>query len=70
MAYGKERPSALASSKRIAKIAFTGSTTVGSHIFGNARQNILFLLLLKLGGKSPNIYFLPDVMKARRRFYQ
>jgi len=39
--YGEEAGQALASSKRIAKIAFTGSTPVGSHIL-NVLLRILF----------------------------
>ncbi|WP_164139758.1 aldehyde dehydrogenase family protein, partial [Stenotrophomonas maltophilia] len=36
--YGKEAGEALATSKRIAKIAFTGSTPVGSHIMKCAAE--------------------------------
>lgn len=58
--YGKEAGEALASSKRIAKIAFTGSTPVGQHILMNAAQNLI-PSTVELGGKSPNIFF-ADVM--------
>ncbi len=58
--YGKEAGQALATSKRIAKIAFTGSTPVGSHILKCAAENII-PSTIELGGKSPNIYF-SDVM--------
>ena len=58
--YGAEAGQALATSKRIAKIAFTGSTPVGSHILKCAADNII-PSTVELGGKSPNIYF-PDVM--------
>ena len=58
--YGKEAGQALASSKRIAKIAFTGSTPIGSHILKCAAENII-PSTVELGGKSPNIYF-GDVM--------
>ena len=58
--YGAEAGQALASSPRIAKIAFTGSTPVGSHILKCAAENII-PSTVELGGKSPNIYF-EDVM--------
>ncbi len=54
--YGEEAGQALATSKRIAKIAFTGSTPVGSHILKCAAENII-PSTVELGGKSPNIYF-------------
>jgi aldehyde dehydrogenase len=53
---GEEAGQALASSKRIAKIAFTGSTPVGSQILQCAAQTII-PSTVELGGKSPNIYF-------------
>lgn len=59
--YGKEAGQALASSKRIAKIAFTGSTPVGSHILKCAAENII-PCTVELGGKSPNIFF-EDIMQ-------
>lgn len=58
--FGKEAGQALATSTRIAKIAFTGSTPVGSHILKCAADNII-PSTVELGGKSPNIYF-NDVM--------
>lgn len=58
--YGAEAGQALATSTRIAKIAFTGSTPVGSHILKCAAENII-PSTVELGGKSPNIFF-PDVM--------
>ncbi|MBQ0813074.1 MAG: aldehyde dehydrogenase family protein, partial [Marinobacter sp.] len=64
--YGIEAGEALASSKRIAKIAFTGSTPVGSHILKCAAENII-PSTVELGGKSPNLYF-SDVMKAEPEF--
>ena len=64
--YGEEAGQALASSKRIAKIAFTGSTPVGSHILKCAAENII-PSTVELGGKSPNIYF-SDIMKAEPEF--
>ncbi|RYV01641.1 aldehyde dehydrogenase [Shewanella sp. OPT22] len=58
--YGEEAGQALATSTRIAKIAFTGSTPVGSHILKCAAENII-PSTVELGGKSPNIFF-KDVM--------
>lgn len=58
--YGSEAGQALATSTRIAKIAFTGSTPVGSHILKCAAENII-PSTVELGGKSPNIFF-PDIM--------
>ena len=54
--YGAEAGQALATSTRIAKIAFTGSTPVGSHILRCAAENII-PSTVELGGKSPNIFF-------------
>lgn len=54
--YGEEAGKALATSTRIAKIAFTGSTAVGSQILKYAADNII-PSTVELGGKSPNIYF-------------
>jgi aldehyde dehydrogenase len=54
--FGAEAGQALASSTRIAKIAFTGSTPVGSHIMKCAAENII-PSTTELGGKSPNVYF-------------
>ncbi|MCK5120763.1 MAG: aldehyde dehydrogenase [Methylococcales bacterium] len=64
--YGKEAGQALASSTRIAKIAFTGSTPVGSHIMKCAAENII-PSTVELGGKSPNIYF-ADIMDQEEEF--
>ena len=50
----------LATSPRIAKVAFTGSTEIGQQIMSYATQNII-PVTLELGGKSPNIFF-EDVM--------
>ena len=62
---GAEIGKALATSKRIAKIAFTGETVTGRLIMQYAAQNII-PSTTELGGKSPNIFF-ADVMAARRR---
>ncbi len=64
--FGAEAGQALATSKRIAKIAFTGSTPVGSHILKCAAENII-PSTVELGGKSPNIYF-EDVMNHEDEF--
>lgn len=64
--FGKEAGQALASSTRIAKIAFTGSTPTGSHILKCAADNII-PSTVELGGKSPNIYF-ADVMQQEESF--
>ncbi|NPU94682.1 MAG: aldehyde dehydrogenase [Gammaproteobacteria bacterium] len=64
--FGEEAGQALATSKRIAKIAFTGSTPVGSHILKCAAENII-PSTVELGGKSPNIYF-ADVMQHEDAF--
>ena len=54
--FGVEAGKPLASSKRIAKIAFTGETTTGRLIMQYASQNLI-PVTLELGGKSPNIFF-------------
>ncbi len=66
--FGREAGEALASSKRIAKIAFTGSTPVGSHIMKRAAESII-PSTVELGGKSPNIYF-EDIMQAEPTFIE
>jgi len=58
--YGREAGMPLATSKRVAKIAFTGSTNTGRMI-AQAAANNLIPATLELGGKSPNIFF-EDVM--------
>jgi aldehyde dehydrogenase len=60
--FGVEAGKPLASSNRIAKIAFTGETTTGRLIMQYASQNLI-PVTLELGGKSPNIFF-SDVMAA------
>ena len=57
---GAEIGKALATNRRIAKIAFTGETTTGRLIMQYAAQNII-PSTTELGGKSPNIFF-ADVM--------
>ncbi|GAB1645187.1 aldehyde dehydrogenase family protein [Krasilnikovia sp. MM14-A1259] len=54
--FGVEAGKPLASSNRVAKVAFTGETTTGRLIMQYASQNII-PVTLELGGKSPNIFF-------------
>ena len=54
--YGREVGMPLATSTRIAKIAFTGSTATG-RIIAQAAANSLIPATLELGGKSPNVFF-------------
>ena len=54
--YGIEAGKPLASSKRVAKVAFTGETTTGKLIMKYASENLI-PVTLELGGKSPNIFF-------------
>ena len=56
----------LATSPKIAKVAFTGSTSVGRQIMQFATENII-PCTLELGGKSPNIFF-PDVYDYEDEF--
>jgi aldehyde dehydrogenase len=65
--FGLEAGKPLASSKRIAKIAFTGETGTGRLIMQYAAQNLI-PVTLELGGKSPNIFF-ADVMDADDDFF-
>ncbi len=65
--FGVEAGKPLASSPRIAKIAFTGETTTGRLIMQYASQNLI-PVTLELGGKSPNIFF-EDVASQRDAFY-
>jgi aldehyde dehydrogenase len=58
--FGLEAGKPLATSPRIAKIAFTGETSTGRLIMQYASQNLI-PVTLELGGKSPNIFF-ADVM--------
>ncbi len=60
--FGLEAGKPLASSNRIAKIAFTGETTTGRLIMQYASET------LELGGKSPNIFF-ADVTREDDDFF-
>ena len=64
---GGEIGKALATSKRIAKIAFTGETVTGRLIMQYAAQNII-PSTTELGGKSPNVFF-ADVMASDDEFF-
>ncbi|MGO9392271.1 aldehyde dehydrogenase [Rhodoblastus sp.] len=65
--FGAEAGRALGSSKRINKIAFTGSTVTGRTIAHYAADNLI-PATLELGGKSPNIFF-ADVMEEDDDFF-
>jgi aldehyde dehydrogenase len=65
--FGLEAGKPLASSPRIAKIAFTGETTTGRLIMQYASQNII-PVTLELGGKSPNIFF-ADTLREDDDFF-
>ena len=65
--YGLEAGKPLASSDRVAKVAFTGETTTGRLIMQYASQNLI-PVTLELGGKSPNIFF-EDVMQADDAYF-
>lgn len=65
--FGLEAGKPLASSNRIAKIAFTGETTTGRLIMQYASQNLI-PVTLELGGKSPNIFF-ADVAAEDDEFF-
>ncbi len=65
--HGVEVGKPLATSPRIAKIAFTGSTSVGRLIMQYASQNLI-PSTLELGGKSPNIFF-EDIMDADDAYF-
>src|ERR1035437_4016086 len=63
---GAEIGKALASNKRIAKVAFTGETVTGRLIMSYAAQNLI-PSTVELGGKCPNIFF-ADVMDEDDEF--
>jgi aldehyde dehydrogenase len=66
--FGAEAGKPLASSDRVAKIAFTGETTTGRLIMQYASENIV-PVTLELGGKSPNVFF-DDVMQKDDAFFE
>jgi aldehyde dehydrogenase len=63
---GAEIGKALATSKRIAKVAFTGETVTGRLIMQYAAESLI-PSTTELGGKSPNIFF-ADVMAEDDEF--
>ena len=65
--FGREAGMPLATSKRIAKVAFTGSTATGRVIAQAAAANLI-PATLELGGKSPNIFF-SDIAAADDAFF-
>ncbi|MBI5113803.1 MAG: aldehyde dehydrogenase [Rhodovulum sp.] len=65
--FGLEAGKPLASSPRIAKIAFTGETSTGRLVMEYASRNLV-PVTLELGGKSPNIFF-ADVAAADDAFF-
>ncbi|MBK6750018.1 MAG: aldehyde dehydrogenase [Pyrinomonadaceae bacterium] len=65
--FGVEAGKPLATSPRVAKVAFTGETTTGRLIMQYASQNLI-PVTLELGGKSPNVFF-KSVMDANDAFF-
>jgi len=65
--FGIEAGKPLASSPRVAKVAFTGETTTGRLIMQYASENLI-PVTLELGGKSPNIFF-EDVAREDDDFF-
>jgi aldehyde dehydrogenase len=53
--FGPEAGKPLATSPRVAKVAFTGETTTGRLIMQYASENLI-PVTMELGGKSPNIF--------------
>lgn len=64
--YGREAGQALATSTRVAKLAFTGSTPTGKSILRAAAENLI-PSTVELGGKSPNVFF-ADVLDREDAF--
>jgi aldehyde dehydrogenase len=64
--FGVEAGKPLATSPRVAKVAFTGETTTGRLIMQYASENLI-PVTLELGGKSPNVFF-ADVWEADDAF--
>ena len=65
--FGPEAGKPLATSPRVAKVAFTGETTTGRLIMQYASENLV-PVTMELGGKSPNIFF-PSVADADDAFF-
>jgi aldehyde dehydrogenase len=65
--FGIEAGKPLATSPRVAKVAFTGETTTGRLIMQYASENLV-PVTMELGGKSPNI-FMPSIADADDEFF-
>ncbi|MCX2739295.1 aldehyde dehydrogenase family protein [Pontibacter anaerobius] len=65
--FGPEAGKPLASSPRVAKVAFTGETTTGRLIMQYASENLI-PVTMELGGKSPNV-FMPSIADADDEFF-
>ena len=65
--FGPEAGKPLATSSRVAKVAFTGETTTGRLIMQYASENLI-PVTMELGGKSPNI-FMPSIAEADDEFF-
>lgn len=65
--FGLEAGKPLASSPRVAKVAFTGETTTGRLIMQYASHNLI-PVTMELGGKSPNI-FMKSIADADDDFF-
>ncbi len=65
--FGIEAGKPLATSTRVAKVAFTGETTTGRLIMQYASENLI-PVTMELGGKSPNI-FMKSVADADDDFF-
>lgn len=62
--YGEVTGATLAESRKVDKVAFTGSTEVGRLIMKAAADTNLKKVTLELGGKSPNIFFADSDFEA------
>lgn len=65
--FGPEAGKPLATSSRVAKVAFTGETTTGRLIMQYASENLI-PVTMELGGKSPNV-FMPSIAEADDEFF-
>lgn len=65
--FGVEAGKPLATSPRVAKVAFTGETTTGRLIMQYASQNLI-PVTMELGGKSPNV-FMKSIADADDAFF-
>lgn len=65
--FGPEAGKPLATSPRVAKVAFTGETTTGRLIMQYASENLI-PVTMELGGKSPNI-FMKSIGDADDEFF-